>query len=112
MNLSNYFSIKLIHWSINIFHLGNLPRRKLKISLNLGSRVEYENSMKRRDKIYKKYIKTSQLDIKQEYELQYKTLKNQIVKLCRDSKSTYFQSFFRSNASNIKNTWEMRQQNN
>ena len=62
--------------------------------------------MKRRDKIYKKFIKTSQLDIKQEYELQYKTLRNQIVKLCRDSKSTYFLSFFRSNASNIKNTWK------
>ena len=55
---------------------------------------------------YKKIIKTSQLDIKQEYGLQYKTLRNQIVKLCRDSKSIYFQSFFRSNASNIKNTWK------
>ena len=65
---------------------------------------EIRNSMKRRDKIYKKFIKTSQLDIKQEYELQYKTLRNQIVKLCRDSKSIYFQSFFRSNSSNIKNT--------
>ena len=48
----------------------------------------------------------TETDIKQEYELQYKTLRNQIVKLCRDSKSIYFQSFFRNNASNIKNTWK------
>ena len=77
-------------------------KNKFKPWITSGIRI----SMKRRDKIYKKLIKTSQLDIKQEYELQYKTLRNQIVKLCRDSKSIYFQSFFRNNASNIKNTWK------
>ena len=40
------------------------------------------NSMKRRDKIYKRYIKAKNDETKSEYENQYKTLRNQIVKLC------------------------------
>ena len=84
--------------------LRKLTKKEIKNKFKPWITSGIRNSMKRRDKIYKKFIKTSQLDIKQEYELQYKTLRNQIVKLCRDSKSIYFQSVFRSNASNIKNT--------
>ena len=86
--------------------LRKLTKKEIKNKFKPWIMSGIRNSMKRRDKIYKKFIKTSQFDIKQEYELQYKTLRNQIVKLCRDSKSIYFQSFFRNNASNIKNTWK------
>ena len=86
--------------------LRKLTKKEIKNKFKPWITSGIQNSMKRRDKIYKKCIKTSQLDIKQEYELQYKTFRNQIVKLCRDSKSIYFQSFFRNNASNIKNTWK------
>ena len=59
-----------------------------------------------RDKIYKKYIKAKNNESKSEYENQYKVLRNQIVKLCRDSKNTHFQNFFFHNADNVKNTWK------
>ena len=62
--------------------------------------------MKRRDKIYKKYIKTKNVLTKSEYENQYTVLRSQIVKLCRDSKKTHFQNYFFNNASNVKNTWK------
>ena len=60
-------------------------------------------SMKRRDKIYKKYIKVKNDESKREYEKQYKTLRNQTVTLGRDSKKAHFQNYF---LSNVKNTWK------
>ena len=59
--------------------------------------------MKRRDKIYKKYIKAKNAEVKSDYEKQYKELRNRIVKLCRESKKTHFQNYFIINANNIKN---------
>ena len=47
---------------------------KLNTSSSLGS-LELRNSMKRRYKIYKKYIKAKNSDIKDEYEKQYKSLR-------------------------------------
>ena len=63
--------------------------------------------MKRRDKIYKKYIKAKNDESKREYENQYKTLRSQIVTLCRDSKKAHYQNYFLSNATNVKNTWKV-----
>ena len=60
----------------------NEIKYKFKPWITLGLRT----SMKRRDKIYKKYIKAKNSDIKDEYEKQYKSLRNQIVTLCRESK--------------------------
>ena len=62
--------------------------------------------MKRRDRIYKKYIKAKNSDIKNEYEKQYKSLRNQIVTLCRVNKRLHFQNYFLSHANNMKNTWK------
>ena len=63
-----------------------MPLKKL----TLGIR----NSMKRRDKTYKKFIKAKNTLLKNEYHKEYKDLRNQIVSLCRDSKKKYFQNFF------------------
>ena len=57
--------------------------------------------MKRRDKIYKIYIKAKNAEVKSDYEL-----RNRIVKLYRESKKTHFQNYFIVNANNIKNTWK------
>ena len=61
--------------------------------------------MKRRDRIYKKYVKAKNIHTKNEFEKQYKTLKNQIVNICRESEKLHFQNFFLINANNIRNTW-------
>ena len=78
----------------------NEIKHKFKPWITLGLR----NSMKRRDKIYKKYIKAKNSDIKEKYEKQSKSLRNQIVTLCRGSKRLHFQNYFPSHANNIKST--------
>ena len=86
--------------------LRKLTKKEIKNRFKAWITSGIQNSMKRRDKIYKTFIKAKQLDIKKEYESQYKTLRNQIVKLCGVSKLTYFRNFFQINAGNIKNTWK------
>ena len=80
----------------------NQIKQKFKPWITLG----FRNSMKRRGRIYKKYIKAKNSDIKNEYEKQYKSMKNQIVTLCRVNKRLHFQNYFLSHANNMKNTWK------
>ena len=77
-----------------------MKSNKFKPWITLG----LHNSMKRRDMIYKKYIKEKNSDIKNEYEKQYKSLRNQIVTLCMESKRLHFQNYFLTHDNNIKNT--------
>ena len=51
-------------------------------------------SMLRRDKLYKKFIQAKNLAIKDDYHNKYKTLRNQIVTLCRVSKNNYYKNIF------------------
>jgi len=64
------------------------------------------NSIKRRDALYKKFIKAKSEEVKQDYHVRYKELRNHIVSLCRTSKKLYYQNFFLKNANNLKNTWK------
>ena len=59
-----------------------------------------------RDSFYKKYIKAKNVDLKREYETQYKTLRNKITDKIKQSKRNYFENFFTKNANNIKDTWK------
>ena len=64
------------------------------------------NSMKRRDRLLKKFTKAKHELIKIQYHKEYKKLKNQIVALCRINKKIYYQNFFTENANNLKKTWQ------
>ena len=86
--------------------LKKLTKNEIKSKFKPWITSAIRNSMKRRDKFYKKFIKAKNADIKIEYEKLYKDLRNRIVQLCRVSKKTYFQNYFTNNASNIKNTWK------
>ena len=80
----------------------NEVKGKFKPWISIGIR----NSMKRRDKLYNKWIKAKNPDIKNEYQIQYDALRNLIETLCRESKKLYYQNYFYNNANNIKNTWK------
>ena len=56
--------------------------------------VGIRNSMKRRLKYYKKFIKAKNADVKSEYEKLYKDLRNRIVQLCRKIKKIFPELFF------------------
>ena len=64
------------------------------------------NSIKRRDKLLRKYIKTKDIIIKEEIHTRYKILRNQIVSIIRQSKKLHYQKIFTENANDIRETWK------
>ena len=59
-------------------------------------------SMKRRERLFNKYVRAKTKKVKDDYHKKYKDLRNQLVTLCRKSKVLYYQNFFSKNA---RNTW-------
>ena len=59
-----------------------------------------------REKNYKKFVKTKDKDVKEDYHKKYKQIRNKILSECRGSKKLYFQNYFTENANNIKNMWK------
>ena len=62
-------------------------------------------SIKRRDKLLRKYINENDPNIKNELHSQYKTLRNHIILLIRESKKKHFRNYFTENAQDIRKTW-------
>ena len=63
-------------------------------------------SMKRRDKLFRKYIRTKTAEFKSTIYKEYKTLRNQIISLKKESKNTCYTDYFNKNKSNIRNLWK------
>ena len=62
--------------------------------------------IKKRERLYKKFIQAKDENIKNSYQEQHRLLRNRIVSISRDSKKNYYQTFFEDNANNLKNTWK------
>ena len=67
---------------------------------------EIKVMIKERDKFKRKYIQAKDEVLKEQHHNAYKTLRNQIVNLCRSKKKQYYESYFSSNANNMKNIWK------
>ena len=67
---------------------------------------EIKNLIKIRDKMKRKFIRAKDSNAKERYQNEYKHLRNQIVAMCRECKSQYYNNFFSINANNLKNTWK------
>ena len=63
-------------------------------------------AIKRRETLYRKFIKAKDPLIKEEHHKNFKDLRNEIVSLCRESKTSYYQFVFTENSNNLKNTWK------
>ena len=63
-------------------------------------------SIKRREKLYKKFIKSKNQKSKDELHQNYKELRNHIVTIIRESKKLHFKKYFTENINNIQNTWK------
>ena len=68
------------------------------------------NSIKRRDALYRKYLRAKNPTNKNELKEKYKKLRNTILSLCKASKITHYTEFFNNNSNNIKLTWKGIQQ--
>ena len=65
-----------------------------------------QKSIKIRDKFLKLYIKSKNIYLKENYHKIYKTYRNQIVSLTKQSKKNHYQNYFTVNYNNIKKTWD------
>ena len=66
---------------------------------------EILTKIQQRDKLYKQFINAKDKTIKEVFHNKYKTLRNQIVSLCKQSKKQHFQNYFTKNSDNLRNTW-------
>jgi hypothetical protein len=87
-----------------------LPKRKMtkkevKQSQKPWITNEILKLIQQRDKLHKHYIKAKDEIVKDLFHNKYKTLRNQIVSLCRQSKKEYYQNYFITNSDNLRNTW-------
>ena len=62
--------------------------------------------MKRTDKRFGKYIRTKNAEFKTTNYNEYKTLRNHITSLIKESKNTFYTNYFNINKSNIRNRWK------
>ena len=102
----NQFEIKLCSIIDKYMPLKRLTKEEIKHHYKPWITFGIRNSMKRRDTLYKKFIKAKNKEVKQDYHVRYKQLRNHIVTLCRISKKIYYQNFFAEHANDMKNTWK------
>ena len=81
-----------------------MTQKEIKLQYTPWITNDILHSIKSREKLYKKYIKAKDKDIKQNYHNRYKQIRNHILTESRKSKKSYFQNFFPQNSNNIKNT--------
>ena len=106
-NLSfNEFEKKLNSVIDQYMPLKKMTKKELKQHYKPWITLGIRNSIRRRDSLYKKFIKAKDPIVKNEYHTQYKELRNRIVTSCRNSKKKYYQNFFENNATNLRKTWK------
>ena len=76
-------------------------KQTVKPWITLGIRT----SIKRKDKLYKKYINIEHSPTKEDIHTEYKTLKNRINSLIYHSKKNYYTKYFNQYSNNIKKIW-------
>ena len=89
--------------------LKKLTKKEFKQQFKPWITFGIQKSIRRREKLYKKFINAKNVDIKEEYNKAYKELRNHIVTLCRQSKKMHYQSFFTENSNNAKKNMERYQ---
>ena len=86
--------------------LKKLSKKELKIQAKPWITAGIRNSIKRRDKLLRKFIKSKdEGKIKEDLYSKYKALRNKVVSLTRTSKKLHFQQYFAENSKDIKKTW-------
>ena len=86
--------------------LKKLSNRGLTRSLKPWITPAILTSIKKRNMIFKKFLKTKNLITKLNLEKTYKTYRNLLVTLIRRSKKNHFSNYFSSNSNNLRATWK------
>ena len=85
--------------------LNKLTNKEFKQTTKPWITLGIRNSIKRKDKLFKKYINMKTSVLRDDVHNEYKILKNRINSLIYHSKKNYYTKFFREYANNIKKVW-------
>ena len=82
-----------------------LTKKELKQTNKPWITLGIRNSIKRKDKLFKKYISMKNSIMRDNLHTEYKTLKNRLNSLIYHSKKNYYTKYFNQYSSNIKKIW-------
>ena len=85
--------------------LKRVSKKDLKIQAKSWITNGIRSSIKRRDKLLRKFIKIKDEVVEHELYATYKTLRNKIVSLTSAGKKLHFQKYFTENCKDISKTW-------
>ena len=82
-----------------------LTKRQIQSKLKPWITPGIITSISKRDFLHRKFINAKNVDDKARYLALFKTYRNQIVTLCRQSKSAYYTRYFTRHSQNLKKVW-------
>ena len=82
-----------------------LSNRKTKLNRKPWITPEILKIMRKRDKLFAKFCKVKNTELKHDYHASYKALRNQAIFLQRKSKKIYYESQFQKHKHNLYKTW-------
>ena len=85
--------------------LKKLNKKELKFLSKPWITQSLQNSVKKKNKIYSKFVKCKNQKLKELYHSNYKTHRNLLSTLLKRAKEKYFTEFFNENIKDIKKTW-------
>ena len=85
--------------------LKKLNKKELKFSTKSWITQGLQNSIKKKNNIYSKFVKCKNQKLKELYHSNYKTYRNLLSTLLKRVKEKYFTKFFNENIKDIKKTW-------
>ena len=105
--LTQHYMISSMLWilySINILLLKKISKYKLKFKTKPWITFGIEKSISIKNKLLKRLINKKDPEIKTECHEKYKTYRNLLYTLLKESKQIYYTKYFESNWNNIRNT--------
>ena len=103
-------SFEIFHSKIDNLINKYLPLRKMtKKEIKQGYKPWISNEIikliQQRNKLHKQFINANNEEVKILFHTRYKSVRNQVVSICRQSKKEYYRNYFTENSHNLRNTW-------
>ena len=104
----SFVSFLAKHNSILDLHapLKKISKQKLKFRNKPWITLGLQKSISIKNHLLTKYIKLKDVTLKNEAQIKYKQYRNLLSTLMKESKQSYFTSYFQSNLNDLKITWK------
>ena len=86
--------------------LAKSKKKKLRLRFKPWITLGLQKSISIKNSLFSKFIKSNDINQRNEMHIKYKQYRNLISTLLKRSKCLYFTKFFNDNLNNLKNTWK------